>query len=230
MRFFGILVALSALPAAAQNYPLPGEGDPQIQTVTYDPVRIIRLSVAPGFQTMVELAAGEVIQTIGVGDSSAWQVAPSKRGDFFFIKNVGAAAMTNMTVVTAGRVYNFELMPASSSYGAVGAYHVRLVYPGRSPAVEAEDSEPRFEYRLSGARAIRPTDVYQEGNRTIIEWPQETALPAIFALENDHEALVNGEMQDGRFVIVGTPAKLVFRLDQKTAYATRKALKGRPSE
>jgi type IV secretion system protein VirB9 len=225
VRTWLALIALAALPAAAQIYPQPGEGDPQIQTVQYDPARIIRLSVAPGLQTMVELAAGENIQTIGVGDSNAWQVSAGKRGDFFFVKNVGAGAMTNMTVVTAGRVYNFELLPADGGYGAISAYHVRLIYPGRSQMVEAIDNVRAFEYVVSGARAIRPSRVYQEEMRTIVEWPEETALPAIFTLENGHEALVNGEMLDGRFVIAGAPAKLVFRLDKKTAYAMRRPLK-----
>jgi type IV secretion system protein VirB9 len=229
VRLWIALIALVALPAAAQNYPQPGEGDPQIQTVQYDPARIIRLSVAPGLQTMVELAAGENIQTIGVGDSTAWQVSAGKRGDFFFVKNISANAMTNMTVVTAGRVYNFELLPAGG-YGEISAYHVRLVYPGRSQMVAMIDMEPAYEYRISGARAIRPSSVVQDGMRTIVEWPEEAPLPAIFTLENGHEALVNGEMQDGRFVIAGTPTKLVFRLDRKTAYATRRPLKGETSE
>jgi type IV secretion system protein VirB9 len=223
------LILLFAFPAAAQTVPQQGEGDLQIQTVEYDPARIIRLSIAPGIQTMVELAAGESIQTIGVGDSSAWQVTAGKRGDFFFIKNVSASAMTNMTVVTAGRVYNFELLPFGG-FDAVSPYHVRMVYPGRTKMVATIDMEPSFEYRVTGARAIRPSSVYQEGLRTIVEWPEEAALPATFVLENGHEALVNGQMEDGRFVIGGTPEKLVFRLDRKTAYATRKRLKGRADE
>jgi type IV secretion system protein VirB9 len=229
VRFYCALIALLSLPAAAQVVPQPGVGDPQIQTVQYDPARIIRLSIAPGVQTMVELAAGETVQTIGVGDSSAWQVSAGKRGDFFFIKNVSASAMTNLTVVTAGRVYNFELQP-SASYDGVSPYHVRVVYPGRNRTVGIVEVESSFEYRLTGARAIRPSSVYQEGMRTIVEWPEETALPAIFALENGEEALVNGEMQDGRFVIAGTPEKLIFRMDRKTAYATRRALKGITNE
>jgi type IV secretion system protein VirB9 len=224
VRFYCALLALMSLPAAAQVVPQPGEGDPQIQTVEYDPARIIRLSIAPGVQTMVELAAGENIQTIGVGNSIAWQVSAGKRGDFFFIKNINAGAMTNLTVVTAGRVYNFELMPAAS-YAGVSPYHVRLVYPGRNRMIGTVEVARSFEYQISGARAIRPSNVYQEGMRTIVEWPEDVALPAIFALENGEEALVNGEMQDGRFVIAGTPEKLIFRMDRKTAYATRKALK-----
>ena len=207
----------------AQVDPQPGNGDPRIQSVQYDPAQIIRLSVAPGLQTIVELAPGEFIQTIGVGDSVAWQVSASKRGDFFFVKNVGANAVTNMSVVTAARVYNFELTPAGS-YGDVSPYHVRVIYPAKSPAAAVE-MESSFEYRISGSKAIRPIDVYQEGTQTMLEWPEDMALPAIFTLDNGDEAIVNGEMQDGRFVIAGTPAKLVFRLDRKTAYATRKPVK-----
>ena len=65
------LLCLSALPASAQIYPQPGEGDPRIQTVEYDPAQIIRLSVPPGIQTMVELAAGEVLEIGGLRHSLA---------------------------------------------------------------------------------------------------------------------------------------------------------------
>lgn len=224
MRIWLVLTALVAFPLNAQVNPQPGAGDPRIQTVQYDPAQIIRLSAAPGLQTLVELAPGENIQTIGVGDSTAWQVSAGKRGDFFFIKNVSASAMTNMAVVTSSRVYNFELRP-SDGYGEVSPYHIRVVYPAQTQEAAAVDLAPNFEYLLSGAKAIRPASVYQEGKRTILEWPADAALPAIFILENGSESLVNGEMQDGRFVLVGTPAKLVFRLDRQTAYATRKTKK-----
>lgn len=229
MRSLLISIVFFGLPAVAQTYPQPGEGDPRIQTVQYDPAQIIRLSVAPGLQTLVELAPGENIQTIGVGDSAAWQVSPGKRGDIFFVKNVSANAMTNMSVVTAARVYNFELAP-SGGYGEASPYHVKVVYPARVQGTVTINIEPSFEYRLSGAKVILPSSVYQEGTRTILEWPEDAALPGIFSLENGSEALVNGEMQDGRFVIPGTPAKLIFRLDRKTAYATRKVLKGASDE
>jgi type IV secretion system protein VirB9 len=217
-------IALAAMSASAQTHPQPGEGDPRIQTVEYNPAQIVRLSVAPGVQTLVELAPGETIQTIGVGDSAAWQVSAGKRGDFFFVKNVSASAITNMSVVTASRVYNFELAPPGG-YDETSAYHVKVIYPAPARGTATVDVEPSFEYSISGAKAIRPMSVYQEGMRTIIEWPEEAALPGIFMIENGNEALVNGEMQDGRFVIPGTPEKLVFRLDRKTAFATRKALK-----
>ena len=223
MRFFFFVAALMAQPLNAQTYPQSGAGDPRVRTVEYDPAQIIRLSVAAGLQTLVELAPGESIQTIGVGDSAAWQVSAGKRGDFFFIKNVNANALTNMSVVTAARVYNFELMPLAG-YGEISPYHIRVVYPAQIQSTALVDVEPSFEYRLSGAKTIRPSSVYQDGARTILEWPEDAALPGIFMIENGTESLVNGEMQNSRFVIAGTPAKLIFRLDRITAYATRQAI------
>ena len=219
-----LLLCLCAQAVQAQVYPQPGEGDPRIQTVQYDPAQIIRLSVPPGIQTMVELAAGETIQTIAVGDSAAWAVAAGKRGDFFFVKNASAKETTNLTVVTEGRVYNFELSP-SGGYGSIGAYHVRVIYPGRSPLTATVEVERQFAYRLSGSKAIRPASVYHEGARTIIEWQPDAPIPAIFTFENGMEALVNGEMEDGRFVIPGAPQKLIFRIDRQTAKATRTEMK-----
>jgi type IV secretion system protein VirB9 len=224
VRHLIALLALFAVPALAQIYPQPGLGDPRIQTVQYDPFQIIGLSVAPGMQTMIELAPGDNIQTIGVGDSSAWQVSAGKRGDFFFVKNVSASAPTNMSVVTSSRVYNFELTP-SRGYGEISPYHIRVVYPARPQDTGILIARPDFEYRISGSKNIRPSKVYQKGTQTILEWPEDAPLPGIFVLENGSEALVNGEMQDGRFVIAGTPEKLVFRLDRKTAYASRKVIR-----
>jgi type IV secretion system protein VirB9 len=225
------LVALTALtlPASAQTYPQPGEGDPRIQTVQYDPTQIIRLSVAPGLQTLVELSPGENIQTIGVGDSAAWAVSAGKRGDFFFVKNVSANATTNMSVVTAARVYNFELLP-SSGYGEVDTYHLKIVSSSKPQDTVTVSIKSNFEYRVSGSKAIRPSSVYQEGTRTILHWPEAAEIPGVFLVANGNEALVNGEMQDGRFIVAGTPEKLIFRLDRETAYATRKKLKAAPSE
>lgn len=218
------LAGLAGQNIGAQVYPQPGEGDPRIQTVQYDPAQIIRLAVPSGIQTMVELAAGETIQTIALGNSAAWQVSAGKRGDFFFVKNASASELTNMTVVTAGRVYNFELSP-TGGFGSTSAYHIRIVYPSRRPITALVEVRRVYEYRISGAKSIRPLEVYQEGTRTIVEWQPDAPIPAIFAFENGAEALVNGEMEDGRFVIAGAPQKLIFRIDRKTATATRKKAK-----
>ncbi|MEQ1549494.1 MAG: TrbG/VirB9 family P-type conjugative transfer protein [Chakrabartia sp.] len=66
----------------------------------------------------------------------------------------------------------------------------------------------------------------KDGN-TVIEWLPKAPLPAIFRLDDDGgETLVNGEMQEGRFIVSGLPTKLIFRLDRLMAMATRTRLRG----
>jgi type IV secretion system protein VirB9 len=227
MRLFLLLWTLAfAVPVHAQVRPSPGEGDPRLQTIMFDAKQVVQLSVATGFQLMIAFAPGEVVETVALGDSAAWQVSPGKRGDFIFLKNVQASATTNMTVVTDARAYSFELTP-SGGYANDAPYIVKFLYdPQPVAAVEPiEDEEVTFLVR--GAKAIRPIRVYQIGNRTFAEWLPNQLLPAVFAVENRIESVVNGEMQDGRFIIVGTPSKLLFRMDQQIATATRKG-KARP--
>ncbi len=224
MKYLLALIALLSVPADPQVFTKIGGGDPRIQSVAFDAARIIRVSVTPGLQTMVELPRGDQIEVIGVGDSIAWQVSAGERGDLFFIKNVSANTVTNLSVVTSTRVYNFELVPADG-YGEISPYHVKVVYPvnrqqwGASHIIKRE---LEYEFEMSGAKSIRPTVIYQNDMRTILEWPEDFELPATFLMNNGNEESVNGEMLDGRYVILGTPRKLIFRLGSKTAYATRR--------
>ncbi|MES1971179.1 MAG: TrbG/VirB9 family P-type conjugative transfer protein [Pseudomonadota bacterium] len=224
MRLALFLLAL-LLPAAAtaQLRPTPGPGDPRIQSVAYDTNQVVQLQVATGFQLTVEFAPDERIENVAIGDSGAWQVTPNKRGDHLFIKAVQQGVTTNLTVVTDARSYSFELLPL---YGPLPdmAYTVRFTYP--APAVATVADAPAAaapgRYKLSGSRAIRPTEIDDDGLKTYIVWPPEKPLPAVFAIdEKGHEMLVDGAMRDGQYVIDSVKPKLLFRLDREVASAVR---------
>ena len=129
-----------------------------------------------------------------------------------------------MTVVTSARVYLFELSPL---YGPTPdmAFTVRFRYPGETAATNATaDATPpvTYNYRVSGARALRPSRISDDGTHTYIEWPQESALPAVYGLDaRGQETLVNGGMRGGVFVIDGVTPRLVFRIDRDIARAVR---------
>ena len=224
MRLLLVLLALlMPLAATAQVRPTPGPGDPRIQTVLYDTNQVVQLQVATGYQLTVEFALDERIENVAVGDSGAWQVTANKRGDHLFIKAVQSGVTTNLTVVTDARSYMFELLPL---YGPLPdmAYTVRFTYP--APAVAAvADATPAAapgRYKLGGAKAIRPTEIDDDGEKTYIVWPPEKPLPAIFAIdEKGREMLVDGAMRDGQYVIDSVKPKLLFRLDKDVASATR---------
>jgi len=218
-------LALAAAPAAAQVQPQPGAGDPRVQSVDYDADQVVLLQAAPGYQVTVELGADERIENVAVGDSGAWQVTPNRRGDYLFVKALQAVP-TNLTVVTDARVYLFELAPL---YGpsAEMAYTVRFRYPSpEPPSGEGGEAPPDAadagRYRVSGDRALRPTGISDDGVHTYIEWPRDRALPAVYAVDaQGQEALVNGMMRDDLFVIDSVVPRLVFRIDDQVARATR---------
>lgn len=220
-----LLLALAPIALAAQVQPQPGTGDPRIQTVLYDADQVVRLQGMPGFQIDVEFASDEQIENVAVGDSAAWQVTPNRRGDHLFVKPIMAGVTTNMTVVTSARVYLFELAPPS---GGDPPFTVRFRYPGATATADDAAAAPiEGRYRVSGARELRPSRIADDGTHTYIEWPQESALPAVYALDTQgRETLVNGGMRDGLFVIDGVTSRLVFRIDRNVARADRVAPQG----
>lgn len=223
-----LLIGLLAAPLGAQVSPVPGSGDPRLQTVVYDAEQVVKLPIASGYQLMVSFAPGERIETIAAGDSTSWQITANKRGDNLFIKNILPASATNVTVITDARVYNFELALSSASENEV-PFTVRFVYPDPPPPVQAQrEAQVRYKYKISGAAQIRPSTIVQNDDKLLISWPEKSPLPAMYRVDDDGtESLVNGEMQDGRFVIDGTPKKLLFRLDAMSATATRSRIRGK---
>ena len=219
-----LLIAALAVQAPAQP-----AADSRVATVEWRPDRVVPLQVAAGYQLMVEFAADERIESVAVGDSSAWQVTPNRSGDRVFVKPLQGSLTTNLTVVTSARTYSFELSPLSGP-SADMPYIVRFTYPAADATAEAEPAGAMAgRYRLSGARALRPSRISDDGIHTYIEWPREAALPAVYALdERGQESLVNGMMRDDLFVIDAVVARLVFRIDRDVARAERVAERAHP--
>jgi type IV secretion system protein VirB9 len=228
IRFLLVLAvaALGSAPLAAQVRPQaePG-GDPRIQSVSFVPDQVVLLEGAPGYQITLELSPDERAETIAVGDSSAWQVTANRRGDLLFVKALAAGVPTNMTVITNVRTYNFDLAPVGAGQMA---YTVRFRYPP-PPADEEEVADPAAEgrYRLGGDKALRPSEISDDGVHTYIRWPRDRALPAVYMVtDSGSEMLVNGMMrEDDLFVIDSVQRKLVFRIDGDVATATRQRKK-----
>jgi type IV secretion system protein VirB9 len=226
---FSVLAFLAATPALAQVAPQPGIGDPHLQLVNYDAGQIVQLRGAAGYQLMVELSPDEQVQSVALGDSAAWGVSINKAGDRLFVKPLQALVPTNMTVVTSVRVYNFELVPLSAPQGDM-PYTVRFQYPAVRPDgpdgqyVDISAAARRLsKYKISGARAVRPLSISDDGQRTYISWPKGASIPAVYALDGaGREVLVNGMMgTDDVYVVDGAPQKLSFRIDQTVARAER---------
>ena len=220
---------MAALPASAQVRPQPGAGDPRLQTIDYAPDQVFVLEVATGYQLTVELAPDEQIENVALGDSGAWQVTANRRGDRLFIKPLRAGAPTNMTVITNARLYAIDLVSLGGPTPEM-AYTVRFNYPNPDAAgagggdEAAADAEAPVDgrYRVSGARALQPSRIGDDGRHTYIEWPADRPIPAVYSVSDDgEESLVNGMMRDEVYVIDSVSPRLVFRIDRQSARAVR---------
>lgn len=214
------LLLLAPIPAQAQMRPEPDGGDPHIQVVDYQPEQIVRVEVATGYQATIELASDEHIENVALGDSGAWQISSNRRGDRLFVKPTVPGVTTNMSVITDTRRYNFELAP---SPGLAGAWSVRFRYPsGPQDPGAAEGNKVVGRYKVRGDKTLRPSGIHDDGVHTYVEWPEDKALPAIYALNGQgKETLINGMMRDGRMVIDSVQNELIFRIDKHKAQAVR---------
>lgn len=222
-----LLAILLLLPFSAQAAvnPRPGPEDPRIQAVEYDPLQVVSLKVAFGYALTLEFAPDERIENVAVGNAGVWQVTLNKSADHLFIKALQGAAVTNMTVITGERTYNFELMPLVGPDPSL-AFVVRFIYPAGPGTPEHIPPAPPAVYRLSGAKALRPTEVSDDGQFTSISWPPDAAIPAVYALAaNGQEVLVNGSFRDGRYVVSQIANTLIFRLGNQEARASRRLVK-----
>jgi type IV secretion system protein VirB9 len=217
------LVLALAVAAAGPHGARP---DPRIRTIDYDRDRVVSLVGALGRQVMIEFADGERIENVAVGDSSKWMITPNKRADLLFVKSLEARGRSNMTVVTDRHRYIFDLIAAPEAspnalydlrfrYSQTDTPTLAVVSPPPSTPSEAPAPSPRPRnslYSYTGAQALVPVRVYDDGEQTYLRWTPTTPIPAISSVDaQGRETLVNPTMRNGDLVIDGTAAGFVLR-------------------
>lgn len=221
--FAAAFALLGAAPVVAQST------DAHIQTVAYSPGSVIRLAGAVGWQIMIEFAEDERIENVSIGDSTAWQITPNKRARMLFARPLSRKASTNMTVITTRRPYIFDLSvgPRQSSTPWI----VRFAYP--QPVAEivvepapTEHVELDFSYSRAGHAELLPSRVWDDGRQTYFEFPEEVAMPAIFAgAPGRDESLVNVTVR-GRVAVVQQRAqRFTLRAGKRLATVSKQALR-----
>jgi type IV secretion system protein VirB9 len=215
------LVAVPAAGLAAQAL----DGDGRVTTITYSAATVIPLRTAASNTLTIMLAPGERVLNVEVGDPEAIDVALAGSSDGLFVRTLRAPANPSLTVKTDLRAYNFAVQvgpPAEASYAVRFAYAPQTAAPPPPPAPAANEGR----YKLSGTRVLRPERISDDGVHTYLEWPEDAALPAVFALNSiGEEEMVDGYMRAGIFTIDRVNPVLVFRIGKKSAKAER--LRGR---
>ncbi len=112
---------------------IAGESDGRIRMLIYDENDIYTVWTRVGYQSHIEFAQNEGVETISVGDRSFWQIIPS--GNRLFIRPVQEDVATNMTVITNKRSYQFDLKSVADEDKKI-VYVARFHYPDeRSPGL-----------------------------------------------------------------------------------------------
>lgn len=210
MLFASFIMQTSAHAQSAK----PGAVAPNIRYVNYDPNGVIRLIGHTGYQMSLEFDVGERIETVGIGDSSGWQVTPNGSGTVMFLKPVGIPHTTNMSIITNMRRYNLELVAKSGLRVPPSQviYAVRFSYPPRPADAAANVAAPPIiatppelwnrAYSYDGAKANVPDQVFDDGKATYFRFAAGAATPAIFSITPDAgESIVNFAIR-GPYVVV----------------------------
>lgn len=219
-----LAVGLAGAPQVrAERLPEPGQLDPHIQTVGYDTTDVVVLQVAQGFAVTLEFSPDERIENVVVGNSASWQVTPNRRADHLFVKPLRGSTETNLTVISDQRRYAFMLRPLPVLQRDM-PYIVRFIYP----AAVADAGMPRatapMGYTFRGAGPLRPVEMSDDGRITSIVWGPDVTMPAVYSVGPDgKEAIVNGVVRDGAYVVEGVAQSFVFRRGRDRATAARLA-------
>jgi type IV secretion system protein VirB9 len=222
-----ICLALPAL-AIAESHPSSSPLDSRIKAVPYNSADVVKVVGRYGYTTLIEFGANEVITDLALGDTLAWEVAPSSNRRLLFIKPREDNAATNLSVVTNLRTYQFMLQaaPHANSPSGFAAFAVRFTYPEEEAARRRAEEEARlsrlafenvpkpvnWNYWACGAQQLRPSEVFDDGRFTYLRFPGAQEIPAVFIINADGtESLSNGQMRGDRFVVFATAPKLVLR-------------------
>jgi len=215
-----------ALAAAAAALNVPPEPvlawrDGAVYAVTARVGRVTDIALEPGetLSAVNPVAAGDTVRWI-IGDAESGAGA-AKRAHIL-VKPTEVGIATNLVIATDRRTYHLELKSSPGGYMSAVAWR----YPedelaaikGRPaaapvatptpapPTPEPDLSRLDFGYRIEGEAPFRPVRVFDDGRRTVIDFPASIAageMPPLFVTgpKGDAAELVNYRVQGRRIIV-----------------------------
>jgi type IV secretion system protein VirB9 len=218
--------------------------DSRIRVMVYNPNDVFKFTGYYGYQASIELAKGEEVVSISMGDTTSWQIVPS--GNRIFIKPMEQDATTNMTMITNKRTYFFELYAeeAIDIRSPNMVFNVKFIYPDEDDGenfrsfAHQKDSLPdldhpenlNFHYSLSGDEEIAPIKIFDDGELTYMLFRDKNKeIPSIFAVDHHlRESMVNLKLDpknNNLIVIEQVWEKFTLRLGEKIVCIFNEAYK-----
>lgn len=209
------LFIAAATHVQALETPKPGKYDARVTSVVYQANNVVKIDATYGISTMLIFDEEEKFETISLGDSDSWQVAPTEKGNILFIKPIAKDVVTNLNVVTSKRIYFLELHDYAPSADKK-IYGVRFVYPEKDlnaslrAEAEARAAHPNMsgidkanvniDYSFSGATQLKPTMIFDDGKKTYFKFSGR--VPAIFAVNTNFSETLKNFRKEGEYIVV----------------------------
>lgn len=215
----------------AEQTPRPLGPDQRIREVNYTDGNVIQIRSGFRTATQIEFAPGEVIKFVAMGDTVSWEVAPADNSLFVKPRERAGVTNLIVVTEYQGtkRNYTFELAAVANARAPGTFFKVRLRYPeyeAQQRALAAQQAQLRaalaaqngaikvaldlgvlegkrnLNYKVEGATALQPSEVSDNGQFTVMRFPNQREIPAIFTVNPDGtEATAQFDVRD-EFVVV----------------------------
>ena len=228
-------LGLAAAMLAALGAPAAQAQDPRLVERMYDPGQVVRIEGRTNVQTTIQFGEGEMIENVAVGNSTTWQVTPSRSANLLFVKPLSPRAATNMTVVTNRHTYLFDLVanpvnrsplyiltflypeppappPGEAGMAALPAANALELAAANDDLAVIDPADLNFTWGRTGAASLYPAEVYDNGSATFLSWPADRALPAVLLTDREgNEGPVNYAVRGDVIVLDMVPAEIILR-------------------
>lgn len=225
---YALMSFLVTAPSARAGATRPPQASAPVEFL-FDERSVYPLVAAPGRLTDIALEPGETlveVNPIAAGDTARWIIGDTSSGEgetrrvHILVKPTAGDLSTNMVINTTRRTYFLELRASDRAF--LTQVHWRYPAPAAPPAITpvpapagpivapARPASPaprlNLAYRIRGPAALRPSRVWDDGERTYVEFPPAAILadlPPLFLTGPDGKAaeLVNYHVA-GRVLIV----------------------------
>ena len=219
--------------ASALAIPTGSKQDARIQTATYSPNNVIKVTAKVGKTTQIQFEDDERLEgdsaSLGMGDAEGWNLAV--KGNNILFKPLVHQSDTNLIVNTNKRTYVFQLSIDNDAKNPT--FLLRFYYPdtakAKADAEKAKNKQAhdvlqgnhnRLDVVISndnywdfGDKSIKPTALYDDGRFTYFEFNNGRDLPTIYKILPDGtEALVNKHVKGHTVVVHEVGQEFVVRL------------------
>jgi type IV secretion system protein VirB9 len=235
------LFVLSSMPAMAEQTPRQLGPDQRVREVNYTDGNVIAIRSAFRTATQIEFAPGEQIKFVAMGDTVSWEVAPADNSLFIKPRERAGTTNLIVVTDFEGekRNYTFELTAIAGAKNGGSFFKVRMRYPIQeaaaaraavakqqlAAALAAQNSATKLaldigvlegirnlNYKVQGSSAIQPSEVSDNGQFTVMRFPNQREVPAIFTVNPDgSEATASFDVRDEFVVLHGVYKEIRLR-------------------